>query len=325
VADFDPRQLDALEDALEDLEIDDDLAGLDLAPELLERLAEYQHVLALTRDAYPLDDPPEGLLDGVIAEAREVARNAPTITPTVRGTWRQAWDRWRSGVVPVAALAGAAALVLIIAKPGDDQKLAVVDPPKLELKEDAPGDPASGQTLERDSAEAARSATKPEEPEPEPDSEAIELLDESDSANSIPEPKPTAKKKATAGGAGAMPPTPAVDPSPVTPLSKDDAWSDLERADSARRKGDCDRARSIYDKVIAAASQSDAIARAKAGIGLCLEQDGKSSQADTWFDQARESSKAIDAWIRSQRDDQPLPGEKKKSKSNDAFEALDSL
>jgi tetratricopeptide (TPR) repeat protein len=329
VADFDPRQLDALEDALEDLEVDGDLAGLDLAPELLERLAEYQQVLALTRDAFPLDDPPEGLLDGVLAEAREVARNAPAITPVNRGGWRKVWERWRSSVVPAAALAGAAALVLWIAKPGDDSNLAVVDQPKSEApeaKEEALSDDlASGQkTLERDSAEAAGSATKSE-----PAVEPIEIEDPELPSEAISKDlaKPTKKKPAaTAGGAAATPPTPAVDPEPVQPLSKDDAWSDLERADAARRKGDCDRARTLYDKVIAASSQASAIARAKAGIGLCFEQDGKSSKADEWFDQARETSPSIDAWIRGQRDDQPLPGEKKKAtKSNDAYEALDSL
>jgi tetratricopeptide (TPR) repeat protein len=321
VADFDPRQLDALEDALEDLEIDGDLAGLELAPELLERLAEYQQVLALTRDAFPLDDPPEGLLDGVLAEAREVARNAPVITPVARGGWRRAWDRWRGSVVPFAALASAAALVLWIARPGDPHELAVVDSPKSEAKEDAPSEPAMP---ERDSAEAAGSAAKSEVPQLEP-SEVAEIEPPSEPSPTPEQPKPTKRKSTASGSGAAAPPTPAVAPDPVTPLSKDDAWSDLERADAARRKGDCDRARTIYEKVIAASSQANATAQAKAGIGLCFEQDGKASKASEFFDQARASNPGIDAWIRSQRDDQPLPGEKKKTKANDAFEPLDSL
>lgn len=327
MADFDPRQLDALEDALEDLEVDGDLAGLGLAPELLERLAEYQQVLALTRDAFPLDDPPEGLLDGVLAEAREAARHAPVLTPEQRGGgWRRAWDRWRSSLVPVATLAGAAALVLWIARPGEDRELANVDrdAPSSAAKADErmPGEPAS-QTHERDSAEAAGSASEADDSRAEPIEEPIELVEQSPE-----EPVKATKRKQAGGsssaGAGAEP-TPAVAPDPVTPLSKDDTWSNLERADAARRKGDCDRARQIYDKVIAAASQSNAIAQAKAGIGLCFEQDGKSSKAAEWFDDARTNNPGIDAWIRGQRDDQPLPGEKKKSKTNDAFENLDSL
>jgi tetratricopeptide (TPR) repeat protein len=328
VADFDPRQLDALEDALEDLEVDADLADLALAPELLERLAEYQQVLALTRDAFPLDDPPEGLLDGVLAEAREVARNAPVPTPELRGGWRQTWARWRSSLVPFAALAGAGVLVLWIARPGDDTQLAKVDrsatnsDATAKSEERSPGEPAASQTRERDSAEAAGSASEAEDapvelveaPEPEPVS-AEPTAKQS--------PKPT-KQKTSGAGAGAAS-VPAVAPDPIAPLSKEDTWSDLERADAARRKGDCDRARTIYDKVIAAASQSNAIAQAKAGIGLCFEQDGKSSKATLWFDDARANNPGIDAWIRAQRDDQPLPGEKKKSKANEAYEDLDSL
>lgn len=336
VADFDPRQLDALEDALEDLEVDADLAGLALAPELLERLAEYQQVLALTRDAFPLDEPPEGLLDGVLAEAREVARNAPVITPEQRGGWRQAWARWRSSLVPFAALAGAGVLVLWIARPGDDTQLAKVDrsasnaasnsDATAKADERSPGEPAASQTRERDSAEAAGSASEPD------DAPNDLVLDESPEPSEPVSAEPIAKlakpptkhKQDSSAGAGAAS-IPAVTPDPITPLSKEDTWSDLERADAARRKGDCDRARSIYDKVIAAASQSNAIAQAQAGIGLCFEQDGKSSKASVWFDEARANSPVIDAWIRAQRDDQPLPGEKKKSKSNDAFEDLDSL
>jgi tetratricopeptide (TPR) repeat protein len=329
VADFDPRQLDALEDALEDLEIDGDLAGLELAPELLERLAEYQQVLALTRDVFPLDDPPEGLLDDVLAEAREVARNAPVPTPELRGDWRRTWERWRNSLVPFTALAGAAALVLWIAQPDDDHQLARVDGEIAKSDEapskTSPGEPASGQAREQDSAEAAGSAAEAVE-----QVEPIELED--DTIGTDPSPQPTKlaskRKPASTNTAGAAS-TPAVAPDPidsVTPLSKDDAWTDLERADAARRKGDCDRARKLYEKVIAASSQSTALAQAKAGIGLCFEQDGKSSTAATWFDDARQNSPGIDAWIRGQRDDQPLPGEKKKqspSKTNDAFGDLD--
>ena len=321
MADFAPRQLDALEDALEDLEIDGDLAGLELAPELLERLAEYQQVLGLTRDAFPLDEPAEGLLDAVLAEAREVARNAPApVIESRGGGWRRAWARWRSTLVPVATLAGAAALVLWIAKPGDPQELARVELPTAERVEPSePGEPASGQARERDSAEAAASATEPEAPEIE-----SELVLEEDPSELMPS-KPTIGKRKQAGSAGMAPAQPAVAPEPVKPLSKDDAWADLERADAARRKGDCDRARKTYDMVIAASSQSTAVARAKAGIGLCFEQDGKSSQAATWFDDARTSSASIDAWIRGQRDEQPQPGEKKKSKAKDSFDELESL
>lgn len=333
MADFTPRQLDALEDALEGLALGSDpeleMAGLELEPELAERLAEYQQVLALTRDAFPLDEVPEGLLDDVLAEAREVARSTPAPTPEPRESWRSTWERWRSSLIPIASLAGAAALVLWLAKPGaEHDELARVDDaathqPTREHESSMPSDAAP---READSAEPAAGASEamPVEPPTQP----------ATPDTSLGQAKPTAatKSKSTSGstagaGAGAAKPSVAPEPTagvePPEPLDKDDAWTELERADAARHKGDCDRARKLYAGILAASSQSTVIGRAKAGIGLCLEQDGKQSQADTWFDDARSSNPSIDAWIRSQRDEQPMPGEKKKAKLEDnAFEPI---
>ena len=74
MAEFDPRQLDQLEDALEGLDEIDDLAALELSPELTERLGEYRDVLALCRDVFPIEAPGDELLTDVLAEAREVSR-----------------------------------------------------------------------------------------------------------------------------------------------------------------------------------------------------------------------------------------------------------
>jgi len=103
-------------------------------------------------------------------------------------------------------------------------------------------------------------------------------------------------------------------------MSKDETWTNLERADAARRAGNCDRARSLYDEVIAASSDSLAIAQAKGGVGLCFEQDRRDSEAARWFEDARAASPGIDAWINGQRDEQPLPGEAKKSRSKKSME-----
>ncbi len=341
MANFEPRPHDALEDALEHLDLDSrpgrvdsdfsgpagprldseaDLASLGLAPELLERLAEYRQVLALTRDAFPLEDPAEGLLDGVLAEAREVARNTPVARLEQPGGWRRAWDRWRSNVIPVATLAGAAALVLWIAKPGDDPsrpQLARIDDPAPALDDatlKAKADSAASQAVE---AAGSASEADLEPAPPTPTSDAPPPVE-------APPGKAAGKRKqadgigdASSAGAGSGS-APSVAPNPIEPLSKDDAWTDLERADAARRRGDCDQARTLYETVVAASTQSATVARAKAGIGLCFEQDGKSTKANEWFDDARTSNPGVDAWIRGQRDAQPLPGEKKKSKANSA-------
>lgn len=327
MAEFTPRQLDALEDALEDLEVDADLDDRELDPELAARLAEYRQVLALTRDAFPLDEVPEGLLDGVLAEAREVARSTPAPTPEPRESWARAWERWRSSLIPIASLAAAAALVLWIAKPASEQELAQVErEPALHEGETARSDAPK---READSAEPAAGASEmmPVEPAPgQPATPVEQALDRSKPSEPASKTKTTTSKSAS-GGAGA-PAKPLPEPTPsVEPLDKDDAWRELDRADAARRKGECERARKLYDGILAASSSTSVVGRAKAGIGLCLEQDGKKSQAETWFEQARASSPSVDAWIRSQRDEQPLPGEKKHKAKADAYEpaAPDSL
>lgn len=324
MAEFTPKQLDALEDALEDLEVDADLDDLDLDPELAARLAEYRQVLALTRDAFPLDEVPEGVLDAVLAEAREVARTTPAPAPEPRESWARAWERWRSSLIPIASLAAAAALVLWIAKPASEGELAVIEPtPTPERERPA----AEGPPLEADSAEPAAGASEmmPVEPPGQPTTRIEAPPDETKPPAT--KTKPKSAGTAAGGGAAAKPiptpePAPSVEPLAPPELDKDDAWRELDRADAARRKGECERARKIYDDILAASASSSVVGRAKAGIGLCLEQDGKKTQAETWFEQARTSSPSVDAWIRSQRDEQPLPGEKKTKAKSEAYEPM---
>jgi tetratricopeptide (TPR) repeat protein len=310
VADFDPRQLDQLEDALEGLEAIDDLDSLELAPALTDRLAEYQDVLALCREAFPVEEPRADLLADVLAEAHAVSRRwAPSETD--ESAWRRSWRRWRSTVIPGLALAGAAAVVLMLLEP------------KLEHAQRSSDQSSERSKLTDDSDSAPSEPTNiPQADEQgEPDSDSNAEIESNDESNEQVEPS-SLPPIGTAGNVAVKKTKPklekdaAIAPAPKPdPLSKDDTWTTLERANADRRKGDCDRARSRYEQIIAASTDNLAISRAKAGIGLCLEQDRRTSEADRWFQQARTSNVGIDAWIAEQRNEQPLPGESKKAKA----------
>jgi tetratricopeptide (TPR) repeat protein len=310
VAEFNPRQLDQLEDALESLEEIDDLESLELSPELSERLGEYQDVLALCREAFPLEAPAEDLLDGVIAEAREASRR-PRLRDGLDANasgWRRFWERWRGTVIPGIALAGTAAAVLWLLEPeaelANSTDLLTDEASQDDQRSDEPersqpaSEPKTSSAGEADELEGPSEPSEAGDDEPEPP--------ESDDGGAEP------KRKRSKRNAGASPSVEPPEPEPAPePMTKDETWKALERANAARRTGNCDRARSLYEEVIAASTDSLAIARARAGIGLCFEQDRRDSEAASWFEQAREASPGIDAWINTQRDEQPLPGEKK--------------
>ncbi|MFO7564304.1 MAG: hypothetical protein R6X02_16780 [Enhygromyxa sp.] len=315
MADFDPRQLDSLEDALEGLEEIDDLESLELSPALTERLAEYQDVLALCREAFPVEEPRAELLTDLLAEAHAVSRRVKP-SETDESTWRRFWTRWRGTLIPGLALAGTAALVLLALEPEPAPKHAqrASDEQRSEQARD-PAEGADSTPSEPTNLPQTDQADEPDEPdEPDPKqadgAEPIpfEPIDTTGPApvNPVKKSKPRTSKSA----AIADPPKPAPEP-----LSKDETWTSLERANADRRRGDCDRARSRYERVLAASADKLAISRAKAGIGLCLEQDRRKGEADRWFEQARATNAGIDAWIAEQRDEQPLPGETKKSKA----------
>jgi hypothetical protein len=325
MAEFDPRQLDQLEDALEQLEDhgDHDLEALELPPGVSERLSEYQDVLALCRDAFPLESPPDELLIGVIAEAREVSRR-PRARSDQRTGWGRFWERWRGTLVPGFALATTAVVVLWVLDPEG----------QLEQASNLAADEASDDDSSK--AELGRSQPASESSK----SDATDMPDQLLQPITQPATKPdeqredpsgTAPAKSKPSGAGKpkskLDDEPMPEPAPApAPMNKDETWTSLERADAARRAGNCDRARSLYDEVIAASSDSLAIAQAKGGIGLCFEQDRRSSDAAKWFEDARAASPGIDAWINDERDEQPLPGEAKKARSKkDMASEVDAL
>ncbi|HLT35823.1 MAG TPA: tetratricopeptide repeat protein [Enhygromyxa sp.] len=310
MADFDPRQLDQLEDALEGLEEIDDLESLELSPALTERLAEYQDVLALCREAFPVEEPRVDLLTDVLAEARAVSRR-PKLAEADGSGWRRFWTRWRGTMIPGLALAGTAAAVLLLLEPERDldRSAQLTDGSQADDKaerkdsDSAPSEPTNiPQTDERDEPEIEQDVV---EPVPLP----TKVPDNSAGTPAVKKTKPRISKDTA----------PSVAPLPAPePLSKDETWTTLERANADRRKGDCDRARSRYEQIIAASSDNLAISRAKAGIGLCLEQDRRNTEANQWFEQARGGNVGIDTWIEEQRNEQPLPGETKKAKSKKA-------
>jgi hypothetical protein len=321
VAEFDPRQLDQLEDALEHLgdHGDHDLESLQLPAEVTERLGEYEDVLALCRDAFPLESPRDELLAVVIAEAHDVS-GRPRSRGAVPGRWRRVWERWRGTVVPGFALAATAAVMLWVLDPDAQLEHAtelqsdrVDDSSKAELER---SQPASESSNELGKSEAL-DLPEPQLPTPEPTPEQHDTTER-------PNPKPSPGGKPAKSKLDVPVPEPVPAPEP---MNKDETWTTLEQANAARRTGNCDRARKLYDEVIAASSDSLAIAQAKAGIGLCFEQDRRDSEAKKWFDDARGDSPGIDAWINDQREEQPLPGEIKKprSKKDMALDDVDAL
>ena len=306
VAEFDPRQLDQLEDALEGLDEIDDLGELELSPELTERLGEYRDVLALCRNAFPSEAPGDDLLANVIAEAREVSRRPKLREGLASGSgWRRFWERWRTTIVPGLALAGTAAAVLFLLEPGEGfDKTATLTAERSDERENDSAD--------RDTAESSQPAKQQEIDEPETEPEPA--IDEGGAVDVGPKPQVKMRKKSKVAA-----PEPAPAPAPA-PMSKDDTWFNLERANQARRAGNCDDARALYEEILAASSDTTAKSRAQAGIGLCFEQDRNESEAQAWFDEARATHKGVDTWIETQRDKQPRPGEKKKQHSKKSAE-----
>ncbi len=142
-----PAQLDALEDALEQLDVLP--SGHAGDPTVAQRLDDYREILQWTRDAMPLQEVRPGLLDGVLEEARSVA--PVSVSASEPAAPVTSWWKKLRGVflVPALAVAGSAALVLLLVQPG--------------AKEDAP-DTALARADER-----ANAAAKPAEDAPLPE------------------------------------------------------------------------------------------------------------------------------------------------------------
>jgi hypothetical protein len=287
VAEFSPKELDQLEDALEGLEDVEDLAALGLEDPLRERLGDYQNLLRMSREALPMEDVPAGLLDGVLAEARD-AETAEPERPSL-------WKRWRAAVIPVVALAGTTAAVLWIVKPSEPMMDASEVPAETAAKETTPGAAAPSSATESDDA----IAPAPEMAEADEEAPATaEPAEEEPVGDAKQASKPSAAARKSEGKMDAAPPAP--EPAPVQKaVDKDQVWDTIEDGDAARRRGDCDSAERLYRQAEAAAPNAKARAKAWMGLGLCAEQrDGDGSK---YLNDAQAADPSLRAVIERER------------------------
>lgn len=154
MGEFSPVQLDVLEDALEDLE----LAGIPVEFEddaaVSGRLSEYRELLQLSREALPSVEVPRGVLDSVLAAARDeagvraVGGASPGTTvaaPADSAESKTPWWKRLSMWVPALAVAASAALVLVMVQGtlSDAEPAAESAAESAVASADAPSDPAS--------------------------------------------------------------------------------------------------------------------------------------------------------------------------------------
>lgn len=283
-----PEELDRLEDALEGLEHLDDLG--DPSPGVSARLADFKLILEASREALPLEDVPSGLLDGVLAEARMSAEDIQTPSPAreAEGFWARMRRAW---LVPGLAVAGSAALVLLLLQPtmGDEaeqaspESVAVQDVRSPSPSAAAPAGDAAPEESEEEEPEALReesaSSVRP------PPASAAPPVTRSAAGEARPE-----QSKADAPAPAATP-LPARDPEPEPNAAKQDdagdGWNAVEDGDTARKGGDCFTARNHYARALDDGNDS-VRARAYVGMGLCKREDGNEAAANEYFTKARE-------------------------------------
>lgn len=330
-AEWSPAELDRLEDALERWTAEDledgrlDHEDSSLAPRIRERLESYRDLLAMTRAELPMEEVPEGLLAGVLAEAAR--GGAPAQREIKVGVQSPAaprvgfWERLRrSMLLPGVALAGSAALLLWAVQPGIDDspekkfdtQISSTAPARL-----APGPapaPAAAQEPERivESKRDERPAEAEEEAAP-PSSIAADAKPElaaddvTDPAKSRPADakgsgvsKPKSKKAELPGAPSEV--LPGIDDVPTdTGADKDELRDTLETADQARRKGRCAEAIKIYLSAMNMSGPPNERAQARAGYAMCLQQQGDDVKATKYYEAASKLSPSIDAWVKRER------------------------
>ena len=348
-ADLGPGELDLLEDALEELELDGALerwAEDELDPRVLSRLHDYRSVLVAAREALPLEDVRAGVLDDVLAQAQQAAAAPAAGVAAAREPW---WTRLRrSFVVPVLALAGTAALVLWVFDPEDQTKLVDPPDPSAPAAERAP----AGAERAESKREQAGSAATPVAPAAAPTDAPVvpgaadpAAAADGDATFATPKPleleqsaaeakldaakkneeKPVEDRGATssgdvtgllggAAGAGGMPGQPPAQTKAggksAGPASG--RWDIVVRGDRARQAGDCVAAREEYS-VALEDDEPRVRARAFAGLGLCDAAIGDEASADANYERARALDDQVDGFIESQNQ-RSRGADKKKSK-----------
>ncbi|MCA9688867.1 MAG: hypothetical protein R3A51_22030 [Nannocystaceae bacterium] len=317
---FSPDELDLLEDALED----DGRALPDgAAPRVVDRLAEYRELLALSREAMPLEDPRAGLLDGVIAEAlASAAEPARSIDSDAPGLWARLR---RSLLLPGLALAGTAAFLLIVMRPDAAEEPSVAA--HADAKAAAPAEvpaaaPLAQESAERELEETIDNAMEGGAPASAASAEQVpkSAYDvnlggdaEEDAAATKLEAPADERSRGASKKQLLEPPAPAIEEKQVDdkPRDKDSAMNLIDDANKLRRQGKCVEARKLYEQ----ATESTELLRARAfaGMGLCDEFTGDFDAAERNFDEARGSSKNIDTWIELERAETPSSKKKRKA------------
>jgi hypothetical protein len=345
-AELGPHELDLLEDALEELELPgalDRWSEDELDPRVRERLASYRSILTATREALPLEDVPTGVLDGVLAQARQAAAVAPVTVDAGRASW---WSRLRHGfMVPVLALAGTAALVLWVFDPyaqGELEPLApagtAADAKVVARLEQAEPERAQVEHRQEKATPAASPAEGAKDVAGEVSNADEELAAEApvDAAKG-PALEPTvpgasdddkprlgslgdAPNAALGGAAGTAPAQQKAGGSAGPAAGR---WDIVSRGDRARQSGDCVAARDEY----AVALEDDeprVRARAFAGLGLCDAAAGDEASADANYERARALDDAIGGFIDSQKE-RSRGAEKKSRKPKKSKVAIDAF
>jgi hypothetical protein len=329
---FSPDELDRLEDALESIESLD--LGLleDESPHVSARLAEYRSILALSRAALPMEEVPPGILESVLATARDSTADelgVGTVTSSTTQAKQSWWDRFRKTLLlPSLAVAGSAALILLIVQPTADDlaaKEASSDDEVAARSEPAAGAPAQQQRLQG-SLEAEQADPMPgAAPEPgdeaaaaDEDGEVVEIA-----TSRMPSKMPPPATAKVAGGGDA----PTASDKKDAPANAEDEggttqhWDAISRGDRARRDGDCATARKEYETVLSDADDR-VRARAIAGIGMCEEVLGRTGAAQELYQNARDLDPELDGFIDDERPSgadapaaKPRPKAKKKRSS----------
>lgn len=325
-AEWSPAELDRLEDALErwtaaDKDVEDVEGGdSSLAPRMRERLESYRDLLAMTRAELPMEEVPEGLLAGVLAEAARSGAPDQREIKVAEAARVGFWERLRrSMLLPGVALAGSAALLLWAVQPGEELSSANLDlqaantaPARL-----APGPspaPAAAQEPERVVVEEAESNKEARAEE----QQAAPAAPSSAAAGAAADAKPEAEsddlgeeakgrkvksmKKAETSVPGEY--LPGLDDVPTdTGADKDELRDTLEVADRARRKGRCGEAIKIYLSAMSMSGPRNEQAQARAGYALCLQTLGDDAKATKYFEAASKMSPSIDGWVKRERGD----------------------
>ncbi len=304
-----PEDLDNIEDALELCEADDFTAPSTMSEAAVTRLSEYRDILAMSREALTLEDVPEGLLDGVLAEAAKTQPERPVVAPKPEGFWSRLR---KSFVLPSFAVVATAVAVLMLVQPDDAQQLDAVAPAPVHQAEATKSKSVEQSATQMPGAAAAADKREDDAPADEPEADAEEeLAKEAEAgdygaaqqrasggmANTMHAPPPARAKRSPSQTKADAAPAPAEQKqqAPALMLDKEELIPMLEQADNYRRQDVCPKAIPLYEQILPDSGYYGG--RAAAGLGLCAYRKGNQKSAEAYFLQARGKSGSVQSWI----------------------------